>query len=184
MLKYFSGFVWVVKPSFSLCLPVILVPGRSKKLREACRKLLHRFSTKSDHVVRSYVHFCNFSYFLDLKIWILDSKHWFSNESDSKNSFSRSRSIGSDPGIMNKMSRDLAKRCFSFCFLFFVFFSFVLFSVVLGVVLVVLGVICLVPVAVARCATFTCSKTTPRSTKTTPRTTQTKKNKTKNKTEK
>ena len=51
-----------------------------------------------------------------------------------------------------------------------------------AVVLVVLGVVFLVPVAVARCATFTYTKTTPRSTKTTTRTTKTNKNKTKNKT--
>ena len=45
---------------------------------------------------------------------------------------------------------------------------------------VVLGVFFLVPVAVARCATFTSTKTTPRSTKPTPRTTKTKQNKKKN----
>ena len=35
-----------------------------------------------------------------MKIWIFDSRYKFSNKSDSKNSFSRSRSIASDPGIM------------------------------------------------------------------------------------
>ena len=49
--------------------------------------------------------------------------------------------------------------------LFFVLFLLVL--VVLVVVLVLLGVVFLVPVAVARCATFTYTKTTPRTTKTT-----------------
>ena len=49
--------------------------------------------------------------------------------------------------------------------LFFVLFLLVL--VVLVVVLVLLGVVFLVPVAVARCATFTYTKTSPRTTKTT-----------------
>ena len=50
---------------------------------------------------------------------------------------------------------------------------------VLVAVLVLLGVVFLVPVAVARCGTFTYTETTLRSTNTTPRTTNTENNKTK-----
>ena len=68
---------------------------------------------QKDFLMFNYV----FNHCFGLKILIVDGKHWFFYESDSKNSFSRSRSIGSDPGIVTGSTRYLFSIVFFYVFL-------------------------------------------------------------------